>query len=73
MAHIAFLPPFEGYDETAHWSYVQELSDLGHGPRYNVDRLSGDLAAYSGPMIYGQAPPFEKTGRATYRSFRLGG
>ena len=73
LAHIAVLPPFEGYDETAHWSYIQELSDLGHGPRYNVDRLSGDLIAYPGPMIYGQAPPFDQTGRATYRSFRVAG
>ena len=25
LAHIAFLPPWEGFDETAHWSYIQEL------------------------------------------------
>ena len=73
LAHVAFLPPFEGYDETAHWSYVQELSDLGHGPRYGIDRLSSDLAGYPGPMIYGETPPFEQTRRATYRSFRLAG
>ena len=30
LAQIAFLPPWEGFDETAHWSYIQELSDTGH-------------------------------------------
>lgn len=70
-AHIAFLPPWEGFDESAHWSYIQELSDTGHAPRYGVDGLSADLTAYPGPVAYGAAPPFERTGRPTYRSFRL--
>ncbi len=73
LAQIAFLPPWEGFDETAHWSYIQELSDTGHTPRYGSDALSADLAAYPGPMAYGATPPFEQTGRPTYRSYRLAG
>ena len=25
LAHLAFLPPFEGFDETAHFSYIQQI------------------------------------------------
>ena len=73
LAHIAFLPSFEGVDETAHWSYVEELASTGHSPVYGRDHLAGDLAAYGGPSRYGDAPPYERTGRATYRSYRLSG
>jgi hypothetical protein len=73
LAHIAFLPPFEGFDETAHWSYIQELADLGHPPRYGTDALSMDTDHYSGPMTYSGAPPYDKTGRPTFRSYRQKG
>lgn len=73
LAQIAFLPPWEGFDETAHWSYIQQLADTGHAPRYGVDALSSDVAAYPGPMAYGAFAPFERTGRPTYRSYRLAG
>ena len=70
LAFIAVTPPFEGFDETAHWSYIQEIADTGHGPAPRVDHLSRDIDAYPGPMRYGETPPFEQTGRLTYRSFR---
>lgn len=68
LAQIAVLPPWEGFDETAHWSYLQQLSDTGHGPVYGGDRLSADLQAYPGPMPYG----LDSADR-TYRSFRASG
>ncbi len=73
LAFLALSPPWEGFDETAHWSYLQQLSDTGSAPRYGLDRLSRDVDAYPGPMRYGEAPPFEATGRATYRSYRAAG
>ena len=73
VAHIAFLPPWEGFDETAHWSYVQELADAGRPPRYGADGLSEDTYRYAGPMSYRSAVPFEATGRPTYRSYREAG
>jgi hypothetical protein len=73
LAQIAFLPPWEGFDETAHWSYIQQLADTGHSPRYGVDALAADTAAYPGPMPYGAVPPFDRTGRPTYRDYRLAG
>jgi hypothetical protein len=67
IAWLAVLPPWEGFDETAHWSYIQQLSDTGKAPRYGVDHLAADVDAYRGPMRYGETPPFEKTGHMTYR------
>ena len=66
VAHIALLPPWEGFDETAHWSYVQELADTGHAPRPNQDRLSADITAYSGPLSSWEDRP-------TYLQWRLRG
>jgi hypothetical protein len=48
VAVIAVLPPWEGFDETAHWSSIQEISDLGKVPAYG-DKLSIDRLAYFGP------------------------
>ena len=73
IAHIALLPPWEGFDETAHWSYIQELADTGHPPRYGVDGLSKDIDLYRGPMPYSGAEPFDQTGRKTFRSYRQAG
>ena len=70
LAHVAFLPPWEGFDETAHWSYVQELADTGHPPRYAVDGLSRDTDRYPGPMTYSGSAPFDRTGRLTLRAYR---
>ncbi len=71
VAHIAFLPPWEGFDETAHWSYVQQLADTGHAPTPGVDGVSADVYRYPGPMAYRQVAPFERTSRPTYRDWRL--
>ncbi len=65
VAHVAILPPFEGYDETAHWSYIQQLADTGHVPVYGVDRISADVDAYAGPMQSAQGQP--------YRDYLAGG
>ncbi len=73
LAHVAFLPPWEGFDETAHWSYIQQWSDTGRAPRYGVDGVSKDVDAYPGPMTYSGAPPFDRTGHLTFRSYGQAG
>ena len=70
VAHLAVLPPFEGFDETAHWSYLQELADTGHPPRYGRDGLARDTDRYDGPMPYNGGPPYDATRRPTYRRYR---
>ena len=68
-AAILVTPPFEGADETAHYSYIQQLADTGHAPVPGKDGLSRDLDRYEGPMRYNDSAPFEATGKATYRRF----
>lgn len=72
---LALLPPFEGFDETAHYSSVQELADTGRLPVLGHSFLSTDVVAYraSWPTPYRDRPPFEFNGGITYRDFFAGG
>jgi hypothetical protein len=58
VAHVAALPPFEGFDEVAHWSYIQQIADEGRIPIYGQDRLSADIARYPGPRAAEQGQPY---------------
>jgi hypothetical protein len=69
IAHVAFLPPFEGFDETKHFSYIQQIADTGQIPRYGVDTASRDVEGYPGPRHYAPTPPYDRVGGPTYRSF----
>jgi hypothetical protein len=44
LAQVALLPPWEGFDETAHYSYVQQLADTGRWPRSSDLAGSADVA-----------------------------
>ena len=70
IAYIALLPPWEGFDEYAHWSSIQQIADTHTLPYYGRAYISADVDAYAGPMPYGSIVPFDKTGRETYRGFR---
>ena len=41
LAHIAGLPPFEGFDEIAHYSYIEQIAKTGTLPRAG-DQLRQD-------------------------------
>jgi hypothetical protein len=69
IAHVAFLPPFEGFDETNHFSYIQQIADTGSIPRYGIDKESTDVESYPGPRHYSPSPPYDSVGGLTYRSF----
>src|SRR6185436_8013891 len=45
LAQAALLPPFEGFDEHGHYSYIQQVAETGHWPRLN-DRMSKDVDDY---------------------------
>jgi hypothetical protein len=45
LAHIALLPPMEGFDELGHYSYIQQVADTGRWPRQG-DKLSKDIEDY---------------------------
>lgn len=41
LSHVAGLPPFEGIDETAHYSYIEQIAKTGKLPRFG-DKLRQD-------------------------------
>src|SRR6516225_9387061 len=53
LAHVAMLPPWEGFDETAHYSYLQQLADTRTLPRWG-DRMSKAVEeyAFAAPLPY---------------------
>lgn len=64
LAQVAQTPPFEGFDENAHYSYVQQIGETGRGP------------AAGGPMsaeveALGQSIPLAEPigSRWTYKTF----
>ena len=65
LAAIAIMPPFEGYDEIAHFSRVQEIADRGKEVSYPNARISRSVESYPGPMPYGIG-----VGTQHYDSFR---
>ncbi len=69
IAHLAFLPPFEGFDETDHFAYIQQIADSGTIPRFGIDKMSSDVESYPGPRHYAPRPPFDNVGGLSYRSF----
>lgn len=68
IAHCAFLPPFEGYDENAHWSYMQQIADQARLPPASNSWLSGDVEDYAGPRPFEFSTP-DKPAGAAYRRF----
>jgi len=45
FAQVAQLPPWEGFDETQHYSYLQQIAETGRWPRFG-DPISAELADY---------------------------
>ena len=45
LAHIALLPPFDGFDETGHYSYIQQVAETGRWPRRG-DKMSKNIDDY---------------------------
>ena len=70
-SHIAFLPLWEGYDETAHYAYIQQLADRHEIPRQGRARLSADTSTYArvAPLPDLQTKAAPNPAGFTYRSF----
>jgi hypothetical protein len=53
ISHVAFLPPWEGFDETAHFSYIQQIADTGSLPKQNRAKISKEVEEYKkGGLTY---------------------
>lgn len=64
LGFIFLLPPFEGFDETPHYSYIQQIAQTGTFPRLN-DPISAEIEQYL------DVAPVALSARAkwTYKSF----
>ncbi|MBT8562139.1 hypothetical protein G6717_06095 [Polynucleobacter paneuropaeus] len=61
IAYISFLPPFEGFDENAHFSRVREISATKQITPMTKSFIDQAVVGYAGPMPYGSGePPFNK-------------
>jgi hypothetical protein len=71
LAYTFILPPFEGFDETAHYSYISLLADEAAIPDFRTSRLDRtmehEFAAV--PRPYAVVPPYENNGGLTYAAF----
>ena len=45
LGFCALLPPFEGFDENAHYAYIQQIAQTGTWPRLN-DPVPAEVDAY---------------------------
>jgi len=70
-AQLLVLPPFEGFDETAHYSYIREIADTYRVPIFGRSTIAAIVAEYHrlGPMPYTSVPPFNQNGGWTYETF----
>jgi hypothetical protein len=65
LSFAALLPPFEGFDEIAHYSYIEQIAETGRWPRLNgpiAQEVTDYLDAAPGPTTSLQ-------GRWSYRAF----
>ncbi len=72
-SYIAILPIWEGFDETAHFSYIQQVADSKKLPLDGKDPISTDIEKYYQyapvPKAIFSETPSKK--RLTYQSFFL--
>ena len=68
LGYIAITPPFEGFDEPAHFASIRLIADVRTIPLYGKSSLPKDVAEYRGPMSYSSVNmPFGSG--LTYREF----
>jgi len=60
LGYVSILPPFEGFDESAHYTGLRQVADVGTLPLRGRSFLPQDVAEYRGPVAYGSGvPPFD--------------
>ena len=61
VGYISITPPFEGFDETAHYSSLREIADTGRIPVLGKSYLDQSVVDYKGPIRYETGnPPFDR-------------
>jgi hypothetical protein len=69
--YLAILPPFEGFDEFAHYSSLRQVAQTAALPVFGASYIDEAVVRYRGPMPYGSgAPPFDPLlGAKSYPEF----
>lgn len=68
LGYMAIMPPFEGFDEPAHYASLRQIADTGTVPIFGKSYLPRDVADYRGPVAYSSLkPPFDSG--LTYAKF----
>ena len=66
IGYLSILPPFEGFDESVHYSSIRQIADTQTLPIFGrsfIDQTVIDYASH-GPMRWSSgAPPFVGLGR----------
>jgi hypothetical protein len=61
IAYISFLPPFEGFDENAHFSRIREIAATKQITPITKSFIDQAVVDYAGPVPYGSGePPFNR-------------
>ena len=61
LGYISILPPFEGFDETAHYSRLREIKDHPLAIIEKESFLDSSVVEYTGPVPYSSGePPFDE-------------
>jgi hypothetical protein len=71
LGYVALQPPFEGYDEYAHFSSLRQMAHTASLPMQGTSYLDREATEYQGPMPYGSGtPPFRaQLGASSYPEF----
>lgn len=71
MAWVLVLPPFEGFDETAHYSSIREIADSHTLPKYGTSKIAAVVEAYGmqAPLPFMQQHGVMIKEPVSYRTF----
>src|SRR5436190_19890894 len=71
LTYVALQPPFEGFDEFAHYSSLRQIAHAGSLPIEGASYLDREATEYQGPMPYGSGTsPFSgQLGAKSYLEF----
>src|SRR5438046_9977553 len=61
LAHVAGLPPFEGIDESAHYSYIEQIARTGTLPRVGDKLWQDEDAQYLEGSLEAGRDPYRPT------------
>lgn len=71
LAYALMTPAYEGFDETAHYSYISYLAKTEHIPDFRSTKLDANVENDQKiiPKPYKTFPPYQDNGGFTYYSF----